>query len=58
MLHLTNAHDGEVLLLNVHHIVSIREDRGQVFIQTSTGVEYAVKDTYENIAKRDIWNRL
>ena len=58
MLHLTNAQDGEVLLLNVHHIVSVREDRGQLFIQTSTGVEYAVKETYEQIAKRDIWNRL
>lgn len=58
MLHLTNARDGEILLLNIRQIVSIREDQGQVLIQTSTGVEYAVKDTYENISKRDIWNRV
>lgn len=58
MLHLTNAQDGETLLLNIRHIVSIREEQGQVFIQASTGVEYAVKDTYENIAKRDIWNHM
>lgn len=58
MLHLTNAQDGEDLLLNIHHIVSIREDRGQVLIQVSTGVEYAVKESHDDIAKRHIWNRL
>jgi len=58
MLSLTNAQDGEILVLNVRHIVSIREHQAQVFVQVSTGVEYAVKDKYDNIAKRDVWNRM
>lgn len=58
MLHLTNAHNGEILILNIRHIVSLRKDRGQVLIQVSTGVEYAVEDSYEDISKRPIWENL
>jgi uncharacterized protein YlzI (FlbEa/FlbD family) len=58
MIRLTNAQDGEALMLNIHHIVAIRESGKQVFILTTTGVEYAVKESSEKIGKLPIWKRL
>lgn len=56
MLNMTNAQSGERLTINPKHVVAIREDRGQVFILTSTGVEYAVKEDYDQIGKSPVWN--
>lgn len=58
MIALTNSVCGGVLMLNIHHIVSIREDRSQTLIQTSTGVEYAVEESIEEIGKRREWSAL
>lgn len=57
MIKLTNV-SGEKLVLNPAHVVAVREDKKQVFILTSTGVEYAVRESMEEVGEKPGWARL
>ena len=58
MINLTCARTGANILINIKHIVCVRELNGEVFIVTSPGIEYAVTEDAGYIGSRDIWNKL
>ena len=55
MLRLTNARDGGLLLLNPRHVVAVYEEKRQMFVLTTTGVEYAVKEDFNQLGKMHAW---